>query len=68
MCEFFLKGQCFHPKRVSQGKISTPCEAHACTDCTSTDWKETKVKNDICKLQELIQLTQQKEENTTIFG
>ena len=78
MCEFYLKGKCFHPKRVSRGQIATNCEAHACNDCTSASWQSKKVKDQLMQLKELIHLSngtapqfsedEQAENMTKIFG
>jgi hypothetical protein len=57
MCEFYLKGKCFHPKKVARGEIASTCEAHTCNDCTSSSWKANKVKEQLLKFKELIELS-----------
>lgn len=59
MCDFHLKGQCFHPEKVQKGLIAIPCQVHNCTKCTNENWKNAKISEQIKNNNEMIKLLRQ---------
>ncbi len=53
MCEFHLKGNCFHPNRVIKGSVAIPCTVHSCGDCTDKEWQEEQIQDFINYYKEL---------------
>lgn len=61
MCEFHLKGQCFHPQKATKGIVATNCSFHDCSDCTSKQWQKTMVDENYAYYQSIIDLTNNQE-------
>lgn len=57
MCDFHLKGKCFHPEKVEKGLVAINCNVHGCTQCTNSSWQVKKINSDIEYYQSLIDLT-----------
>ncbi len=45
MCDFHLKGNCFHPERVQTGLIANKCNFESCNDCTNKEWQQNKIQS-----------------------
>lgn len=57
MCDFHLKGKCFHPERVQKGLVAIACDVHRCEYCTDKPWQEKRISEDFKYYQSLIELT-----------
>lgn len=63
MCDFHLKGQCFHPEKTVKGIVSTTCTFHDCSKCTNKTWQTNMVEENYSYYQSIVELTQnQKQE------
>ena len=58
MCDFHLKGQCFHPEKAAKGIVATSCKFHNCSDCTNKTWQKSKVEETYNYYQSIVELTQ----------
>lgn len=46
MCDYFLQGKCFHPKRTQKGIVAAQCDVHSCNHCTHKQWQDSRIQND----------------------
>ena len=58
MCEYHLKGQCFHPQKARKGTVAVACMFHSCNECTNKKWQEEKIEADLAYYQSVIELAQ----------
>lgn len=65
MCEYHLKGSCFHPEKVTKGKVAENCNVHSCNQCTSKSWQTTMINKEIDYHQMLLDLASNKKFNQT---
>lgn len=56
MCEFHLRGNCFHPEIVGKGTIAKKCDVHSCKSCTDKRWQLEKINKEIEYHQALLNL------------
>ena len=63
MCEFHLKGQCFHPEKTMKGIVATPCKFQACGEWTNKKWQQNMVEENYNYYQSIVELTQNIETN-----
>lgn len=56
MCEFHLKGNCFHPAKVGKGSVASPCDVHSCNHCTNQNWQTKMIQKEIGQHQALLNL------------
>lgn len=56
MCDFHLKGNCFHPEIVGKGLIAKECDVHSCSSCTDENWQLEKINKEIKYHQALVNL------------
>lgn len=68
MCEFHLKGNCFHPEKVSKGVVANTCDVHSCDHCTNKIWQTTMVNKDIDYHQLLLNLAMNPKEESTMMS
>jgi hypothetical protein len=66
VCEFYLKGNCFHPEKVGKGTIANSCDVHSCNDCTNRVWQTSMINKDINYHQTLLNLALKHQEEHTI--
>lgn len=66
MCEFHLKGNCFHPGKVSKGTIAEKCDVHSCNHCTNKAWQIAKINKEINYHQTLLNLALKHQEELAI--
>jgi len=45
MCDFYLKGNCFHPEKSEKGMVASKCEVHKCELCTNKNWQIEQITN-----------------------
>jgi hypothetical protein len=57
MCDFHLKGKCFHPEKVQKGLVAANCEVHQCQHCTNKPWQNKRISDEFNYYQSLIDLT-----------
>jgi len=57
MCDFHLKGKCFHPEKVQKGLIAISCDVHSCSSCTNNEWQSKQIDEKFKYYQNLIELT-----------
>ncbi len=58
MCEFHLKGQCFHPEKTEKGLVASGCEFHDCSQCTNKNWQQEKIAEHYAYYQSIITISQ----------
>ncbi|MCA9478584.1 MAG: hypothetical protein KC535_05545 [Nanoarchaeota archaeon] len=61
MCDFHLKGQCFHPEKTKKGFVATSCQFHDCSQCTNKIWQKNMIEENYSYYQSIVELTQNKE-------
>jgi hypothetical protein len=54
MCDYYLRGRCFHPKRTKKGMVAAKCQVHSCNDCTHKQWQDKQIEEDHSFYQDLI--------------
>lgn len=65
MCEFHLKGSCFHPEKVGKGVVADECDVHSCNMCTNRSWQTTMINKEITYHQTLLNLALRHQEEMT---
>lgn len=66
MCEFHLKGNCFHPEKVGKGTIADNCDVHSCNHCTNKTWQTTMINKEINYHQTLLNLALKHQEELKV--
>lgn len=65
MCDYHLKGTCFHPKRVEKGFIALPCEVHECEHCTNKTWQDQQINTEYTYYQSIVDMISATEPNAS---
>lgn len=72
MCEYHLKGQCFHPQKTQKGLVATECKFHDCSKCTNPHWQQQKIEKHYEYYQSILEITssasQEKTKETKILS
>ncbi len=64
MCDYYLKGICFHPERVEKGLVGKPCEVHTCEQCTNKQWQQQKINEDFAYYTSILEAITSPKENS----
>ena len=59
MCEFHLKGQCFHPEKTTKGIVATNCKFQNCSDCTNKHWQQNMVEENYNYYESIVKIADQ---------
>jgi len=65
MCEYHLKGNCFHPEKVSKGNVANKCDVHECNQCTNRTWQTIMINKEINYHQAILNMALQSQEENT---
>lgn len=57
MCDFHLKGQCFHPEKTKKGLVATGCQFHDCSQCTNKAWQRERVQENYTYYESILAAT-----------